>query len=623
VRLPHLPALDGLRGVAVIAVLLYHGSRALPGGALGVDLFFVLSGFLITTLLLRERAQRGRIDLAAFWARRARRLLPATMVLLIAVAVAAALASTADVAHAMRGDGLATLTYWANWRFIGAREGYFAAFREPSPLRHTWSLAIEEQWYLVWPPLVALALARWRRRAALVAIVAGIASSALVMVLVSGDHVRAYYGTDARAQALLIGALVAFVLHGRPAPSPAGMRRLAPVGAVAAVPVAVMLWRADPGDDRMFHGGYTVFAALGALVLVAATLPTGPVRAVLAVRPLVEIGRVSYGLYLWHWPVDLWLSPSRVGISGWPLFAVRTAVALAAAVLSFVVVESPIRERRSPLARPGFALAGAAVVALALIVGARRDTPELVAASAVTDTGRVVSGGGSDPFRVTVVGDSVGFTLANITPIRGAVIGGAALIGCGIDGADVIIEGRVTPKSSSEGQPCSDAGAVWAEAVAGADPDVVVVVMGAWEVLDRHVDGIGRLDVGTPAWREWTDASIERLARLLEDGAPSARIAFLEVPCYVEEQRDLGDPPPQRNDPARVAAVNDSLRRVVGHHPDRLAIVPLTAWLCDRGRAVSRDGVALRHDGVHFTMQSARLTWNEWLLPRLHRLVDR
>ena len=214
----HQPALDGLRGVAVVAVLLYHGGvSAAGGGFLGVDVFFALSGFLITSLLLAERASTGRIDLKAFWGRRARRLLPALLVVLVFVAVYAAVFARPGELDRIRQDGLSTLLYLANWRMIFGGQSYFESFEAPSPLRHTWSLGIEEQWYLVWPLVVALVLAWWRgagRRALGVMCAVLAAASAVAMaVLASGadDPSRAYYGTDARAQGLLLGALLAVV----------------------------------------------------------------------------------------------------------------------------------------------------------------------------------------------------------------------------------------------------------------------------------------------------------------------------------------------------------------------------------------------------------------------------
>ncbi len=220
------PALDGLRAVAVIAVLLFHGGVAgARGGFLGVDVFFVLSGYLITMLLLREQQATGRIALGAFWARRARRLLPALFFVLAAVAVYAAFLVEPQARLSLRLDGLATLGYVGNWRQLGAEGGYFAQGATPSPLRHTWSLSIEEQFYLVWP-LVVVALLRGRRltrsrvrRVLVVAAVAALASAVLMSVLLGGDVSRVYYGTDTRAQSVLVGCALAALLRLRRTPA--------------------------------------------------------------------------------------------------------------------------------------------------------------------------------------------------------------------------------------------------------------------------------------------------------------------------------------------------------------------------------------------------------------------
>jgi peptidoglycan/LPS O-acetylase OafA/YrhL len=217
-RLPYQPALDGLRAVAVLAVMLYHGQVAwVRGGWLGVDLFFVLSGYLITSLLLAEWATSGGIDLKGFWSRRARRLLPALFTTLAAVAAYGAFLAPPDTLARLRWDGLATLGYVANWRLLASHQSYFEQFADPSPLRHMWSLGIEEQYYLLWPLLLlgALRLARGRPRPLLWGTLVAALASALAMAALyrpGGDPSRVYYGTDTRAHTLLVGCLLALVL---------------------------------------------------------------------------------------------------------------------------------------------------------------------------------------------------------------------------------------------------------------------------------------------------------------------------------------------------------------------------------------------------------------------------
>jgi peptidoglycan/LPS O-acetylase OafA/YrhL len=200
----HIPGLDGIRALAVLAVLGFHGGvPGMAGGNIGVDVFFVLSGFLITSLLLEEWERAHTVSLRAFYERRARRLLPALFVFMGLIAVYAAYFAEPDTLSSLRGDALSTLGYVANWRFILSDQGYFVHFGPPSPLLHTWSLAVEEQFYLVWPAVALLTLRRWGRRGVGVAAAAGAAASAIVTVAMADAGAgtnRLYYGTDTRAQ---------------------------------------------------------------------------------------------------------------------------------------------------------------------------------------------------------------------------------------------------------------------------------------------------------------------------------------------------------------------------------------------------------------------------------------
>src|SRR6476660_334801 len=345
------PALDGIRAFAVAAVLFYHAGQSWAvGGFLGVDTFFVLSGFLITTLLVTEWTNRSTINLLAFWVRRARRLLPALLLVMVGIVVYAGVFAAPGELTRIRGDSYASLGYVANWRFIFSGQSYFDQFSQPSPLRHMWSLAIEEQFYLVWP-LVVAGLLWWRRslRVLLAACVVMIAASAALMALLyqpGHDPSRVYYGTDTRAQSLLIGAVVGIALfvHG-PLRTRAARMAVRIAAVVGAGYTLWLFWRMSERTDALYQGGF-LFAALAvSAVIVSVVQPDrGVLGRFLSLAPLRWVGRISYGLYLWHWPVYLTLTHTRTGLDGFALLVARLAVSFALATLSYYAVEKPIRQ---------------------------------------------------------------------------------------------------------------------------------------------------------------------------------------------------------------------------------------------------------------------------------------
>ncbi|MEI6454036.1 MAG: acyltransferase [Actinomycetes bacterium] len=356
-----VPALDGIRALAVLAVLAYHLDFSWAhGGYLGVDLFFTLSGFLITTLLLEERIAEGKISAPAFWARRARRLLPALLVLLIGVMCAAVIV-TRFFPHSglpinmlgLRGDALATLFYVANWHFIATGQSYFAQFNAPSLLEHSWSLAIEEQFYVVWPVLVMLlfsfAKRSWRRIGLCISLAAALGSSLLMALLYhqGQDPMRAYFGTDSHAMGLLLGASLAFLTAGI---AQAGLlRRWIALGAwVGMIGLGVGLAIAGNSNQQpqpwMFRGGFALAAVFGVLVLNDARQhEQSSLSKLLSVRPLRYIGAISYGVYLYHWPIFVLMTPERMGFGGWGLILIKLAATFGLSALSFRFIEQPLR----------------------------------------------------------------------------------------------------------------------------------------------------------------------------------------------------------------------------------------------------------------------------------------
>jgi peptidoglycan/LPS O-acetylase OafA/YrhL len=351
-RRPHLAALDGLRGLAVIAVLFFHAGK-LRGGFLGVDLFFALSGFLITSLLLAEVDAIGRVRLIAFWGRRFRRLLPAVLLLLVAVTIITTVVASVPERAATLNDGPWAQAYIANWHAIAGHRDYWASFELPRMFGHLWSLAIEEQFYLVWPLVVGFIAWRSRhvhRTVIIFCVVASLLSLWLMIMLFNpADPTRVYIGTDTRASSLLLGAMFAS------APMRAGAlrvtARLAGGFTAAASAVAVVIGLSwflidGPSSPWLFRGGLFMHSLLSALLIAGcAARPDAAVSRWIGWGPLRVIGVLSYSLYLWHWPIYALLSEQRTGMSGWPLFALRIAVAFAAAAVSKVFVEDPIRFR--------------------------------------------------------------------------------------------------------------------------------------------------------------------------------------------------------------------------------------------------------------------------------------
>ena len=344
---PHIAyrsGLDGLRAIAVAAVFLYHARIDwLPGGFLGVDLFFVLSGYLITSLLLVEWEARNRIDLRRFWLRRARRLLPALVVVVLASLALAAIFARQDLAHT-RGDALSSLLYYTNWHEIIANHSYFNLMGNPSLLQHTWSLAIEEQFYIVWPLLLVPCLVLVGRRRLPMLIIAGIAASAALMWILynpNGDPSRVYYGTDTRAFLLLMGILLALVW-----PWIQRLRQAVPLlelFGVAALVGTVLLFRQMHEFNPTLYRGGDLAAAFCFVVLVAAVAhPRTGIGEALGVAPLRWVGERSYGIYLWHWPIIVLVAGVNTRPSPGVVVA-EAALVLTAAALSYKFVEQPIR----------------------------------------------------------------------------------------------------------------------------------------------------------------------------------------------------------------------------------------------------------------------------------------
>jgi peptidoglycan/LPS O-acetylase OafA/YrhL len=642
--LPYHRALDGLRGLAVAAVLAFHGGVAvLSGGFLGVDAFFVLSGFLITGLLLAEHDGTGRVDLRAFWARRARRLLPALLVTLTTVLVVSRWLLPSDELAGLRTDALAAIGYTANWRMMDRGGGYFSQTAPPSPLQHTWSLAIEEQFYLVWPLLLIALLFLCRRtgrsRGVLVAAaLAGAAASTTTGVVLSGgnDADRLYYGTDTRAAALLIGCAVAALLVGRPgADRPGADRPHRLLGALALLGAAGTgwLWTHANGTSPWLYRGSLLIAALSIAAVIAHAVrsPGSPTGRLLAVAPLAWLGKISYGVYLWHWPLFQWLDADRTGLRGVPLFALRCAVTLAVATVSFFAVERPLRTARWPRRRlftP--ATAGAAMAATA-VVAVLATVPPPAPPQAHVDVNQALSKALAEPQptrsaapapihrsgrrpgklpRIDFFGDSVSWTLGTyLPPQHELAITVRSVQGCGIARLpDIRYIG--TPHTNYPG--CDTWDRRWRRGVRADDPDVSVILLDRWELMDRFLDGRYQ-HVGQPAFDTYLDKELDLALSIVS--AQGAHVVVLTAPYTRRAERPDGGLWPE-DDPARVDAWNALLRAAAARH--HATVIDLNKKACPDGTFTwSAGGVRLRSDGLHFTPEGVRQYLAPWLLPQL------
>ena len=386
----YLPGLDGLRALSVTAVLLYHADLPwIPGGFLGVEVFFVISGYLITLLLTEEFGRSSRVSLGNFWLRRARRLLPALYLLLAVVSVVVLLFFRGEAAN-LAAQVWSALAYVTNWYFIFSEQSYFALVERPPVFQHLWSLAIEEQFYLVWP-LALLGLLKvlgHNRRAMAAVIFGGAALSTIWMSILfqpAVDPSRAYYGTDTRASGLLLGAALALLWRPNASWASDDVRKrnvLEGVGVAGVAVLVICFLQMEEFNSFLYRGGFFVIGIASLVVIMSAVHPATVLGRLLLSNPvLVWIGVRSYSLYLWHWPIFVFTRPELDQPLGlYPTLALRLALTVVAAELSYRYVEVPIRNgafqrwrqrlatREGARRRTGpIALAGSAVLLLVAV----------------------------------------------------------------------------------------------------------------------------------------------------------------------------------------------------------------------------------------------------------------
>jgi peptidoglycan/LPS O-acetylase OafA/YrhL len=639
--LGYQPGLDGLRALSVIAVICYHaGFGWMHGGWIGVEVFFVISGFLITSLLVGERERTGGVRLGEFWRRRARRLLPALFVMLAVIAVAALAVGTPAERGGMRRDLPWAIFYLGNWGQIVGGIPYYAT--DPPLLRHLWSLAIEEQFYLVWP-VVFVALTAARLRPSTIArSLASVAAFFIVWTwwlhatgpgpvpLLGGlDRVNfMYLSTFTRAGGLLLGSAAAFVWRPwrRPAATDPG-RVLDLAGGVALLALAAIAATATLTAGYVYQWLLPMVTLLSLAVVLVVVHPTARrIRGLLGWRPLVDVGRRSYGLYLWHWPVFVLLGATRGSVGR---FVGALAIAVVATELSYRYVELPVRSgslgRWWRVAGPArgrvLLIAACGVVLLAGCYAAVRPYDRAAGGADATFTppttvpSRVTLAAGGQPVaavtttapagtRLAIVGDSQAHALAINEP--DGLDATFAVTDGSVDGCSVYDEGRVRSSRTSFRnyfQICKGWQQEWAAAVIKSHASLALVVLGAWDVFDLETAGGAVLAFGTPAWDDYVRRHLQEGIDALTGAG--AHVALLEIPCMRPVPVKGAAVPvlPERADDQRVAHVNQLWQSVAAGNPSTTTFVKGPAWCTDEAMATD---VGMRWDGVHVYKPGAK-----------------
>jgi peptidoglycan/LPS O-acetylase OafA/YrhL len=618
--------LDGLRGVAVILVIIFHsGLDWLPGGFLGVSVFFTLSGFLITSLLINECENSGRINLKAFWGRRLRRLAPASLVVIAVVIGLASWLSTSIEASRIKGDAISAVLYFSNWRFIYSGHSYGELFASPSPLQHLWSLSIEEQLYVVVPVIIAgLFAVGLRRRGIGVVLLVGVFGSTIATMLISG-HEHIYYGTHTRAAELLLGAALACLFGQR-------IEQLAtkparPWSTLYLLPLlgVVLLAKFSTVDSAwVYSGALTLFGLLSVVCLIAA-IQGGPVRAILSWSVLVRVGEVSYGLYLIHWPVIVWLNTDRLDVNPTALFGAQVVVTVLLTVLSYWLIEQPIRHRKVlrsvPVALGAFVASVVAAVVLASAVLAstsgRVDTTPEVLVTLAPDTTNVNEGVTTTvadamptridrtvPLSILVIGDSTAENIA--TALAGASDGNLGVISGGVLGCPLLKVAFVRDRKDSQQDVayCPENEQLVRDHVA--DVDAVVIVAGvANQWAFQYTDSDMWIEPGSDQYKTDLDQFLFNIEDIVAPyGLP---VLVFETPPVRDNPKILGD---DISALVRWAAVIDEW----DSNWHSVKMVPYADALSDPN---SEEGKKERPDGVHLAEDFGQELARVILIPRL------
>lgn len=626
-------ALDGARGFFVSLVLLYHfGVTALVGGWVGINHFFVFSAYLIGRLLGSERTRTGKVDVRQFYLRRLRRIMPAVLVLLTAVSIYGFAFADPYRRREIGGDVLATLGFVQNWHLIARDDFYFEQVGNPSLLRHMWTLAVEEQFYILVPVLVlalfAIGAKRWMRVAISATLaVAAAAWGASVAAQPGVSFSRLYYGTDTRAAALFVGVALAFLMgRGVDGRLPVIGRRnvLAVLGCAGFVATLIPFFVVDQTSTWLFSSGGILLLALaaGALIIMLADPRPMPLKRFFSWMPFVHLGRMTLGLYLYHWPIHVW---TRGLLEGAPLalsVLVQAVLTVTAATLSFRFLEVPIvmhglRGLRPSLSRP-FAVGTAAVIAC-VVAGVGLTRAPLPGGGAVPSlvAGQAAYVPGSTPVKAVLVGDSVAVSLAagwKGEKYPDLSVRNAARIGC-----DLVTDRAVGDKGLLPEEPqCRTFASDWVAAAKEQGADSLVVLAGmqmmiAHQVFDR------RVEPGTPEGRTLVFDTLDRIEKSARE-VGVRHVQVVGMPCRQIDPLRL-DPQLRffakpGSDPANIAWLNEVLRQWAEGAPERRDFLDLWQPMCAHGFDPVMHGVQFYHDTVHFSPEGAEMVWT-WLAPQI------
>ncbi|WP_286927937.1 MULTISPECIES: acyltransferase family protein [Aeromicrobium] len=636
--------LDGVRGLAVVVLLAYHfGVEALQGAWIGISLFFVFSGYVITTILLKEQARFGRVSYLEFFRRRARRLLPALALLIAVVGTWALVAADHATRREMKGDILATLGFVQNWRLVSQADQYFAELGDPSFFRHVWTLSVEEQFYLVAPFAAVLLVRHVASRSTRVVIVLALALlsawwMAQVGLATSEAVAHSYYGTDTRVQALLAGMAVAFAVgpdrHGR-RPRPMTSWTAGFWAWAATLTSIVGFFVVPPLAPVMFEkGGMLVLSLLTAVGLAGAVQSgSGLFRRVFSWGPLVYLGILTYGLYLWHWPVALWIDRYAPDLSGPAELLLGSAATFAIAAASFHLIELPVMlgglSQLTGTVGRGRVLAVAttcAVVVLAFAVGRVPTVEQDIAAGRVP---QLVEG--SDPYvpgdeqiRVGIYGDSVPHYLSKRFPQ--STYGDIELVNLAVEGCSLLplttywSPGYREPVKAS----CRQSREQMVSVLERERVDVLVLMVGTdLGTLHEREDG-SLVQPGSDELRTLVDEQLDDL-RAAADAAGVSQVQLVTLPCREVSVDRLPSPPFDREWMADHPEVAGHLADPVAANgwfeewaarSDAPVLDLYGALQCSEGFQRRVNGVTLFEDALHFSDEATPMVWT-WLAPAI------